>query len=140
MVAASFDLREPPVIEEAAREALLTRVNGMLDQQAVARDELAAVVAGEVSALEATEKAAAGGAADEPAAEADVPQGKKKKNKKQKAGPPSAAMQALLRSKREREKELKASQLAAREELVRGGGGMRSEAAIDLTMGGLQSG
>ena len=137
MVAASFDLREPPVIEEAAREALLKRVNGMLDQQAVARDELAAVVAGEVSALEATEKAAAGGAADEPAAEADVPQGKKKKNKKQKAGPPSAAMQALLRSKREREKELKASQLAAREELVKGLSEVEKDAieaaAIDLT-------
>ena len=51
--------------------------------------------------------------------------------------PPSAAMQALLRSKREREKELKASQLAARDELVKGLSEVEKDAieaaAIDLT-------
>ena len=53
------------------------------------------------------------------------------KKKKAKAGPPSAEMQALMRTKRERERGLKAAQREARAALLAGLGALERDALED---------
>jgi len=81
------------------------------------------VLRSEEAALVAAEAGTAGAASSTDAPEA----GEGKKKKKKGGGPPSPAMQALLRSKREREKVLKADQKSAREAFLRA----RSELELD---------
>ena len=129
-VAASFDVSTMPALEPAAREALLARVQELLEAQAKQRTAAEAQAAEEAAAVEAKEQSAAAAAATTgssdgvpasvaaAAAAAAAAAGPKanKKAKKQGRGPPSAEMQALLRAKRERERALKNEQ---REERVR---------------------
>jgi len=142
-VVASFAPCAPEALGEAARAELLRRVTSLIDEQARERAVLAAKLAEEVSALEAAERHAAVAEAEAGAAAVanvganDKAAGKKKKGAKPKAGPPSAEMQALLRSRRERERALRAAQQAHREELRRTLDDVEldaiEEAAIDLS-------
>ena len=136
-IGASFEPLEVESLAPAAEEALLARVSSLLAAQAQERAMLSAAISVEVEQLEQTERdvaaaaaaAATNAAADDDgaaadgaaAADADVaPAASKKAKKRQKGkgGPPSVAMQAMLRSKRERERNLKAVQRAARVALL----------------------
>ena len=116
-IGASFEPLEPPVLQEATRVGLLDRIEALLEAQASERAELSATLADEVRALEEVERARqavdVGDADEEPSS--TVKDFGKKPKKKKKGAPPSAEMQTLLRSRRERERALKAAQRARRE-------------------------
>lgn len=124
-IGASFDPMEVATLDRAATDALLASVERLFAAQAHERAELSAVITAEVGELEANEKAKAAEAAAAAAASATaagemdvVPAANKKskkEGKKNKGGPPSMAMQDMLRSKRERERNLKVAQKSARE-------------------------
>ena len=117
-VAAAFDVSPPPSLPAAEAAELLMTVRQLLARQAEARAALDAELTAQISALEAveaeTEAAAARAAASSAeasevaAAEEEDAAGQKKRSKKSKPPKkiPSEAMRGLIRSRREREREL----------------------------------
>ena len=136
-VAATFTPVAAPVLPLEQKQELAARVEALEARQAEARAQLMAVLEAEekaVAASEAAAAAAAGGAAASEDTEAEADAGGKKKKKKKGGAPPSPAMQAFLRSKRERDKALKAEARQEREVFLRGLGEMEMD-ALDERVG-----
>jgi len=111
-VAATFAPHAPAVLPNDKRQELLSRVDELVAQQVRERADLVALLEEEGRAVAAADGETAGDSSK------NIDENKAGSTKKKKRGPPSPAMQAFLRSKRERERALKAEQRQEREELI----------------------